>query len=111
MFAQEYRLDRPAFMHVLSKGRRIHMPSLSLVYLPAVTRRSAVVVGKKVSTSAVVRNTLKRRVSTALYELQSPPGQYIVVMKPIARTYSYARLQTELATSLSRAFGQQALSR
>lgn len=116
MFAQEYRLDRAAFTHTYKHGRRVHMPSLLLIYLNAPVQNNstckvAVVVGKKVAKSAAARNMLKRRLYTALYESKWQSGHIIVIAKPPAKAYSYTELHIEVVVALGRAVGARALSR
>lgn len=102
MFAQKNRLNRAAFTDTYTRGRRVHTPGLLLVYLNTPMRNVAVVVGKKVAKSAVARNRLKRQLYAALYEINMISGHVVVVAKPAARAYSYARLKTEIITALDR---------
>ncbi len=87
------------------------MPGLMLVFLSAPTRKVAAVVGKKVAKSAVARNLIRRRLYAALYEVKIQHGHVIVVAKPQAKDYSYAQVETEVATALNRVVGSKSLSR
>jgi ribonuclease P protein component len=90
------------------QGRKVHMPGLLLVHRAAPAYKVAVVVGKKVTRSAVARNTLKRRLYATLYDMRvskMPSGHTIIIAKPAANAYSYARLRTEVITALNRAIG------
>lgn len=111
MFAQTERLDRITFTDVYKHGRRVHRPGLLLIYTVAPTQKMAVVVGKKVARGAVARNRLKRRLSAALYETKMRRGHVIVIAKPAASMYTYARLHTEIVSALTQAFGLDTRSR
>ncbi len=85
MLAKEQRLSVAAFAKVFATGKRLHLPQVSLVYVPSDTFRAAVVVGKKVAKKAVDRNTLRRRVYTQLREITidaSLPVSVLVLVKP-----------------------------
>ena len=103
MFAQAYRLDRATFTHAYKHGRRLHMPGFVLIYAAAQAYACAAVVGKKVAQSAVARNTLRRRLYEALFEAGADTGHIIVIAKPTARGYSYARLLAEVTEALRQA--------
>ena len=102
MFAQAYRLDRATFTHAYKHGRRVHMPGFVLIYATAQAYACAAVVGKKVAPSAVARNTLRRRLYEALFEAGADTGHIIVIAKPPARGYSYARLLAEVTEVLQK---------
>lgn len=84
-----YRLrHRPEFQRVYQKGRHRAGPNLSvLAYVapnqPDVlpTTRFGIVIGKKISKKAVVRNLAKRRIRAALRQLaaQILPGKLVVI--------------------------------
>ena len=65
MLAKEFRLRKSVdIQHVFKRGRRIHSPSFSLIFLRNSENhgpRLAFVVSRAVSKRAVVRNTLRRR--------------------------------------------------
>ena len=85
MLAKEQRLSVAAFAKVFATGKRLHLPQLSLVYVPDETFRAAVVVGKKVAKKAVDRNTLRRRVYAQLRDLTAGaplPVSVLVLIKP-----------------------------
>lgn len=68
--------------------------------------RAVVVVGKKIDKRAVVRNTIRRRLTAALREIWAtvPPGYDIVVsVHRDTRPLSAAKLQELLAVALRRA--------
>jgi ribonuclease P protein component len=111
MFAQAQRLDRTMFTYTYTHGRKVHMPGFLLIYLKAPALAVAVVVGKKVTKSAVARNQIKRRLYAALYETKVPTGRIIMMAKPAANAYGYAQLQAEINVALHQAFGSRAYSR
>lgn len=95
---------------VLRKGRRVHSPALTLHIgraPTAVPPRATVVVGKKLSKSAVVRNRVKRRVRAILaapLATAVPAGTLLIVIaRPPAAWYTFADLKRELTTLLVRA--------
>jgi ribonuclease P protein component len=84
MLAKKHRLTRDAFNRYFKSGQRHHSPAATLITAPSDTFHGAVVVGKKVSRSAVTRNTYRRRVYAQLYKTyrHTKQGVYIVILKP-----------------------------
>lgn len=105
MFAHAQRLNRATFVRTYARGRRVHMPGFVLVYEAAPAYAGAAVVGKKAAKSAVARNLLRRRFYAAMLDADIETGRVIIIAKPAARGYSYARLSVEVATALRRAAG------
>ncbi len=88
MLRKKQRLTTAAFNEVFQVGKRLHTPELQLIYLRADDFHAAVVVGKKVSKTAVGRNRLRRQIYAAVYRfLQTHALPYIVIVvaKPAAK--------------------------
>ncbi len=86
MFSKEKRVSRSLFTKVSSKGSSVSTPLFSVRISPATDNRYSVVVSKAVGKSAVVRNTVRRRVYAALRAAPVPKGRICIVYtkKPIA---------------------------
>tara|TARA_B100000508_G_scaffold78473_1_gene61024 strand:+ start:21221 stop:21553 length:333 start_codon:yes stop_codon:yes gene_type:complete len=85
MFRKKERLNRSDFDHYFKIGERHHFPEVTIITSKSENRQVAVVVGKKVSKSAVRRNILRRRVYSLLRsELgnSSYQGVIIIILKP-----------------------------
>ena len=94
MFKKAHRLSTREFNHFFSAGKKHHSKHLTIITHPHPTLKVAVVVGKKVSKSAVKRNVYKRRVLALLKEvLGDQSGVYIVLVKP-----TFATLARKVAT-------------
>ncbi len=108
MFKKTERLNRAAFTEFFKVGRRFQSPSLTLVYIPNVPFKTAVVVGKKVSKLAVERNRTRRRLyaATARFTDQNSitTGVCILIAKPSAAGASRATLAAETANVLALAY-------
>jgi ribonuclease P protein component len=104
MFRKNQRLTRSEFTHYFKHARRRHFEHFSLLGTKLEktpqTLKVAVVVGKKVSKSAVRRNALRRRVystARAVLEEVSYRGVLIVILKP-----SYNQLSRKTTDALLR---------
>jgi ribonuclease P protein component len=85
MLPKSQRLSRRAFEGYFRSGRRYHSDTLTVVYTPHTTFKAAVVVAKKVAKQAHERNTIRRRLYTALAHFKKnsqTTGVYIVLTKP-----------------------------
>jgi len=85
MLSKKSRLTKKEFDHVFKNGKRIHSPSMQLIYTPGEKFHGAAVVGKKVHKRAVDRNRLRRRLYGVLYRYQKAQGctgNYILIAKP-----------------------------
>ena len=89
MLPKENRLNiRTTFSQIKNLGKKVHDDSLLIYYVKANTTSAAkfgISVSKKVSKSAVVRNSLRRKLHTALYKIQNKldPGvdSIIIILK------------------------------
>lgn len=84
MFKKNERLSRSEFDIYFKSGKRFNFKDLTIIYSPLEELKVGVVVGKKVSKSAVRRNTLRRRVFARLRtELKAvnKTGVFIVLTK------------------------------
>lgn len=100
MLAKKNRLSREEFNTYFKKGKRHHSPIATLVVSPHTEFHGSVVVSKKVSKKAPVRNTLRRRSYASLYtqlKQKNVTGVYILILKPqfntLSRKLQHAELQ------------------
>jgi len=106
MLAKKERLSKKEFDYVFKNGRRVHTPTLQLIYLPDGDFHGAVVVGKKVYKKAVDRNRLRRRLYGALYRYHKQntlSGTYILVAKPSLREASKENFSATVEAALQQA--------
>ncbi len=84
MFKKANRLTKKEFDVFYKTGKKHHLTHLTIITSPNEITKTAVVVGKKVSKSAVRRNTIKRRVSSILRKSLSDIDAtvFIVIIKP-----------------------------
>ncbi|OIP77873.1 MAG: hypothetical protein AUK16_01060 [Parcubacteria group bacterium CG2_30_44_11] len=81
MLKKQHRLTTAGFNEVFKVGRRLHTPYFQLIYIPSGDFHTAVVVGKKVSKTAVGRNRLRRQVYGAVYSFtQITPLAFTILM-------------------------------
>lgn len=87
MLQKKKRLTREEFNRFFAVGRRIHSPTLQIIFTPNQTVHVAVVVSKKVAKHAVQRNKIRRRmydiVRNYLKETQVTGVFIFLVKKPI----------------------------
>jgi len=99
MLAKKDRLSREDFAAYFKSGKRYHSPVATLIVSPCDEFHGSVVVSKKVSKKAPVRNTLRRRAYAQLYSVlkkQNKTGVYILLLKPKIVTLSRKLQHTEL---------------
>ena len=104
MLKKTHRLTQKQFDTFFALGKRKHFKHLTIITHPHDTFLAAVVAGKKVSKSAVRRNTLRRRVYARLAHSlseQSLTGVYIVLLKPSYNSLSRAAADEFLAESIA----------
>jgi ribonuclease P protein component len=103
MLPRQSRLPRAAFAELLTSRSFFNTPNFTLRIGKAEgdSPRVAVSVSKKVSKSAVVRNTIRRRVYSALPPLGSvKPGSYLLMAKSGAAKIKGENLSREIALLL-----------
>ena len=103
MLSKKKRLTKKEFDHVFKNGKRVHTPSLQLMYQKEGVFHGAAVVGKKVHPRAVRRNRLRRQIYGALYRHQKKfgySGTYIVVAKPSLEKIASSRVANEVVCVL-----------
>jgi ribonuclease P protein component len=112
MFKKTERLNRALFTDYFKTGRRFQSPSLTLIYTPNIAFKTAAVVGKKVSKSAVTRNRIRRRLyaATARFKTEKAldTGVCILIAKPPALGATRAVLAAETTDLLTLAYTQKA---
>lgn len=100
MLKKSERLDRKAFSDYFSKGKRKHGLYTTIITSPTQGFFGAVVVGKKVSKQAVVRNSVRRRLYSILDKARidnSLQGVFIIITKPAVSKLSKKAFQIELS--------------
>lgn len=107
MLAKKYRLNRPEFNEYFKCGQRFHSDIATIIHTPSPTFKASVVVGKKVSKQAVVRNRLRRQVYGVFDELlvehhELMTGIFILILKPSASKSSRASLRNSIFDTLAR---------
>jgi len=89
MFSRQERLNRHEFTTYFKEGKRYSLPLMQVIYTPSEKLKVAVVVGKKVSKQAVVRNKLRRQTYHSLrgvfIDLKINKGVFIVILRPATK--------------------------
>ncbi len=104
MLKKKQRLTKKEFDNVFAKGKRIHTPTLQLIYKESDVFCGAAVVGKKVYKKAVDRNRLRRQLYGALYRHQkqhTSTGTFILIAKPTIKSVQPSLLRKEVDEILS----------
>ena len=96
-----FRLGRTELVDVMKRGKRAQSTLFSYVYLPAPlgVSRAGVVVSKKVATTAVVRNKMRRQTYEVLRTLLphvATPMLLVCIAKKEARSMTSALIAREL---------------
>ena len=84
MLKKKQRLTKKQFDIIFSRGKRVHSPTLQLIYNKSDTFHGSAVVGKKVYKKAVDRNRLRRRLYGVLYMWQKEfgcTGTFVLIAK------------------------------
>ena len=103
MLKKSERLARADFLPFFKSGKRINSEHLQLIYAHSPSFHASVVVSKKVSKLAVVRNTVRRRIYAHLKGLSSSKqGVYIVTVKPTFATLSRQAMHLEITALIER---------
>ncbi len=85
MLKKSERLDRASFDKVFRDGKRFHSLYSTTIFLPTESFLCSVVVGKKVSKKAPIRNSIRRRIYSQIQNKISGnmiKGSYIFIVKP-----------------------------
>ncbi len=106
MLKKTERLDRSSFSNYFKKGKRINGTYATIINYPAPTLFGSVVVGKKVSKSAVKRNSIRRRIYGILDILRVEKelkGVYIIIAKPEVSKLSKKLFTENMTKEIGRA--------
>lgn len=95
MFKKKQRISSGLFSRILRSGETKHTDHFSVRVVHSKEPRMAVVVSKKVTKTAVKRNTLKRKMRAILKTL-SAPWTVVLYAKKGADTLSVTQMQREL---------------
>jgi ribonuclease P protein component len=102
MFKKAHRLTTKEFNQFFKAGKKHHSPHLTVITHPYPTLKVAVVVGKKVSKTAVKRNLFKRRILAQLTTLlANKTGVFIVLVKPSFATLPRKTARTEVESAVA----------
>lgn len=96
MLPKSKRVERRLFKPLLESKRAAHSPHFSLRSASSESARASVSVSKKVSKSAVVRNKVRRRVYSALRDMEMPRRMLLFIAKPGAEKVKGEALTNEL---------------
>lgn len=99
MLSKKERLSRIEFSRFFSVGRRFHTPLFTLVYAPHTELLASVVVPKKVSQKAVVRNRIRRRIYAIVRQFRKESktrGVFIFLTKPTVVDVPHTVLTSEV---------------
>ena len=109
MLPKKERLSRVEFNRFFAVGKRLHTPLFTMVYVSFGELHASVVVPKKVSTKAVVRNRIRRRIYDIVRQHRTQTGVrgvFIFLVKPTALDSSYETLKKEVISCLGRVHPQ-----
>lgn len=105
MLAKKERLNRAEFSRFFSGGTRYHSSFFTIVFSPHAEFHASVVVPKKILSSAVKRNKLRRRTYDALrtFHIQKHiTGVYIMLTKSQAVGAPYLAIRDDLEKFIGR---------
>lgn len=103
MLQKAERINRSDFLSFFKRGKRFHSGHLQAVVCPFPTFHGAVVVSKKVSKLAVVRNTIRRRLYPHLAQLKPLRlGVVIITVKPGFAALSQSAMHEEMKLLIER---------
>lgn len=97
MLNKSERLNRQLFNSYFKVGKRIQQKYSTIIVAPADIFLTAVVVSKKVSLKAVVRNRLRRRFYALIKvskKSEKITGVYIFIIKPEAKNLTRQQFKT-----------------
>ena len=106
MLPKSRRMPRELFTELLTKSQFVNSPHFSLRFrLSSENARIGVSVSKKISKSAVVRNSIRRRVYSSVQTLTPnlPKGLFLFVAKVGAASTKGEKLASELENLLKQA--------
>ena len=97
MFSKKHRATTAAVRSVVAHGKIRNTPHFSVRILSNSSPIAAVAVSKKVSSKAVTRNTLKRRIWAAIRPLTFPKNtSFIIYAKKGVQDLTVSEIQKEL---------------
>ena len=109
MIPKKNRLNKEKDIeYVLKKGQIKFSPILNIKYLPAETKvsRFCIIISKKISLKAVVRNRSKRQISASLQDLIEnikKPVDVVILTKPAITITEQKDIQDTLDKTLRKA--------
>ena len=104
MLPKKERLSRLEFSRFFSMGKRYHSPFFTIVHTPFEVLHVSVVVSKKISNRAVMRNKIRRRIYDIVRHYrteQKVGGVFIFLTKKGVEKASYNSLKSEVYAQLN----------
>ncbi len=105
MLPKKERLSREAFNRFFSLGKRLHSPSLQMVWCAYPKLHVSVVVSKKIAKKAVSRNKIRRRIYDIVRNYRSErtiQGVFIFIAKAGLETKTFAAIKEEVRADIDR---------
>ena len=102
MLAKQHRLTVADFKQLPRTGKHFHRTLVHIQWVPSPTKKVAIIVSKKVSKKAVVRNKIRRMlygVVESRWEMLVD-GWYIIRVKPTARQATLRMIRSEAYETL-----------
>jgi len=87
-------LKKEDIIFLYKNGRKIYSDNFIVFFLPYKEMKSAVVVSKKISKKAVVRNKIKRRVRHICRDMLKN-GKYVIVVKKDVSNIEFEKLRND----------------
>ena len=87
-------MKKEDIIFLYKNGRKIYSDNFIVFFLPYKEMKSAVVVSKKISKKAVVRNKIKRRVRHICRDMLKN-GKYVIVVKKDVSNIEFEKLRND----------------
>ena len=99
MLPKSLRLSRPDFLQTKKFGQSLSFSHFSIIYIPHVPGRAAIVTSSKLSKSAVIRNRLRRQIYSAIPKSEL---DIIIFPKPSMLKLSHEEISIALNSLVSK---------
>lgn len=102
MFKKKHRLTAREFSEFFAMGKRLHLPTIQLTYMPFAEKKVAVVIPKKIYKRAVDRNRLRRQIYYALRTVVPESGVFLFILKKEAKNTDISAIIADAITLVGR---------